>query len=353
MPETISEHQEIRAMLREFYGRAIQKTDDLETNACCDVNTMQLHSEVVKLIPERAKEKYLGCGSPLPDDLATLRGLTALDLGSGTGVDAMILRSYLGPEGAMIGVDMTDEQLSIAREAGAEFMDKLGYAPASLRFERDFIETLDCIEDNSVDLVISNCVINLSPRQELVFEAIRRVRKPGGELFISDIVADRRHDLQDDEILVAECLGMAPYVHDARDMINDAGFADVRIHSTRRLADNQRVLDRGDAVKFYSVIWRGWKLETLDRRCEDYGQMATYRGNLANSPTFFRLDEEHLFENGRPTHVCRNTARMLGESRLGRYFDVTEPIKHFGLFPECTTPAQAATGESGSVFACC
>ena len=109
---------ELRAALQEFYGRQIEKTADLETNACCDVNTMQLHQGVVRLIPERAREKYLGCGSPLPDDLPTLNGLTAVDLGSGSGVDAMILRAYLGEAGVMIGLDMTDEQLAIARQAG-------------------------------------------------------------------------------------------------------------------------------------------------------------------------------------------------------------------------------------------
>lgn len=158
----------LRAELSEFYGRAIEKTADLETNACCDVNTMQQHAAIVRQIPTFATEKYLGCGSPLPDDLPTLDGLTAVDLGSGSGVGAMILRGYLGKTGTMIGIDMTDEQLAIARKAVPEFMQKLGYDLASLRFEKDYIETADSIPDRSVDLVISNCVIDLSPRKDLV-----------------------------------------------------------------------------------------------------------------------------------------------------------------------------------------
>ncbi|MEQ9363364.1 MAG: methyltransferase domain-containing protein [Leptospirales bacterium] len=351
----------LRGELQKFYGRAIEKTTDLETNACCDVNTMQQHREVVRLIPPRATEKYLGCGSPLPDDLPTLGGLTAVDLGSGSGVDSMILRAYLGESGTMIGIDMTDEQLAIAREAGPEFMAKLGYAPESLRFQKDFIETAESIPDASVDLVISNCVINLSPRKDLVYQTIARILKPGGEFFISDIVADRRVELADDPVLVAECLGLAPYIHDAHDTMFDAGFPDVRVFDRRLLAENPRVIQRGESANFHSVIWRGFKLANMDRRCEDFGQTATYKGNLKSfpkatgvgSPARFILDEGHVFEAGRPAHVCRNTARMLGESRLAPYFDITPPIRHFGLFDECSTPAAGAGDSGGFAGSCC
>ncbi len=352
-PVATSEQENLRSLLQEFYGRQISKTADLETNACCDVNTMQLHREAVALIPGRATERYYGCGSPLPDDLATLNGLTAVDLGSGAGVDSMILRYYLGESGTMIGLDMTDEQLAVARDAGREFLERLGYPADSLRFEKDFIETADSIPDASVDLVISNCVINLSPRKDLVYETIQRILKPSGEFFISDIVSDRRVDLADDPVLVAECLGLAPYIHDAHDTMERAGFPDVRIYSQRELPENARVAKRGENAKFFSVVWRGYKLNDMDRRCEDYGQIATYRGNLASSPAKFRLDEGHLFEAGRPVTVCRNTARMLSETRLAPYFDVSAPIKHFGLYQDCATPA--ARSESTNTFAggCC
>ncbi|MBU45040.1 MAG: methyltransferase type 11 [Spirochaetaceae bacterium] len=344
--------ESLREMLQEFYGRQIQKTADLETNACCDVDTMAKHARVVSMVPAAATEKYLGCGSPIPDDLPTLKGLTALDLGSGSGVDAMILRFYLGPNGHMIGLDMTGEQLELARRSGVEFMQKLNYDPGSLEFVEGFMETADGIPDESVDLIISNCVVNLSPRKDLVFETMHRVLKPGGEVFFSDIVADRRTDLMDDEILVAECLGMAPYVHDARDMLQDAGFTDPRFFSRRRLAPNQRVLDRGDLTNFDSVIWRAFKLPDMDRRCEDYGQIAVYKGNMAGSPATFTLDEGHVFEAGRPMSVCRNTARMLMETRLRAYFEVTGATKHFGLFADCGTESAAALDSENS-GACC
>lgn len=336
-------------MLSDYYGRQISKTSDLLTNACCDVQTMQEHASVAALIPAIARDRYFGCGSPIPNDRTALQGLTAVDLGCGSGVDAMILRYYLGPTGRMIGIDMTDEQLAAAQAASGEFMEKAGFSPDSLEFRKDFIETADSIPDSSVDLVVSNCVINLSPRKDLVFQTIRRILKPGGEFFISDIVADRRVDLSDDLVLVAECLGMAPYINDVRDWMDNAGFYDTRIYSQRILPDNGRITSRGEAARFISLTWRGFKLDALDRRCEDYGQVATYRGSLSDSPAVFRLDEGHVFEAGRPSLVCRNTARMLLETRLARHLDVTPPIKHFGLFQGCGfTPAQAGAGA-----ACC
>lgn len=339
-------------MLSEFYGRRIAKTADLETNACCDVNTMNAHARVMEMIPTEASEKYYGCGSPIPDDFASLKGLTAVDLGSGSGVDSMILRFYLGPTGRMIGIDMTAEQIDVARRSGATFMETLGYDEASLAFHQDFIETAQAIPDASVDLVISNCVINLSPRKDLVFKTIQRILKPGGEFFISDIVADRRTDLLDDEVLVAECIGMAPYFHDAVDLMNDAGFVDPRVYSRRRLADNQRLIERGEQAIFESVIWRGFKLADMDRRCEDYGQIAVYRGELPGAPGGFRLDQGHYFETGRPLSVCRNTARMLGQTRLARWFEVSPAVKHFGLFDGCSTSPAPAGSESQN-GACC
>jgi arsenite methyltransferase len=344
---------DLRSMLADYYGRQITKTADLITNACCDVQTMQEHASVAAMIPPVARDRYFGCGSPIPNDRSTLSGLTAVDLGCGSGVDAMILRYYLGPAGKMIGIDMTEEQLEAARSASGEFMRNVDFSPESLEFRKDFIETADSIPDESVDLVVSNCVINLSPRKDLVFQTIRRILKPGGEFFISDIVADRRVDLADDAILVAECLGLAPYINDVRDWMDDCGFFDTRVYSERILPENERITSRGEAARFISLTWRGFKLESMDRRCEDYGQLATYRGSLPDSPAYFRLDQGHLFEVGRPTAVCRNTARMLAETRLSQHMDVTPPIKHFGLFQNCAAPSAAAAGAGIAAGACC
>jgi len=147
---------------------------------------------------------------------------------------------------------------------------------------------------------------------------------------------------------VAECLGGALYEHDWLDLLRDAGFGDPRIVSRTVM----RTDVQGEPIVFSSVVVRAHKLADLDRRCEDYGQLATYRGSVQDAPARFRLDDHHLFEAHRPTPVCRNTARMLSETRLGRHFDVTPPIRHFGLFG-CGAPAESAGSSGASAGPCC
>ena len=104
----------------------------------------------------------------------------------------------------------------------------------------------------------------------------------------------------------------------------------------------------GEAITFYSLNVRGFKLSDMDLRCEDYGQMATYTGSVDGHEARYGFDDHHVFDKGRPTAVCRNTARMLSETRLARHFEVTQPIRHFGLFDCAPTPEDGAAGA-----ACC
>ena len=104
----------------------------------------------------------------------------------------------------------------------------------------------------------------------------------------------------------------------------------------------------GEPIVFYSMTVRGFRFsDPLDLRCEDYGQIATYKGTIPGQTSRYIFDDHHMFEAQRPTSVCRNTARMLQETRLSRHFEVTSPIKHFGLF-DCA-PVSSASGKTG----CC
>jgi arsenite methyltransferase len=323
----LSEHEETFAFLREYYGRHLTSTNDLQATACCAEDTKMRFSHLLRRIPEEVVSRQYGCGSPIPDD--DLTGLTIVDLGSGAGTDAFICAHLVGPEGRVIGVDMTDEQLEIARRHTSAVLQKMGLEVPNIEFRKDYIELLESIPDASVDLVISNCVINLSPRKDLVLAAIQRVLRPGGELHFSDIVCDRRlpPEVREDRILYSECLSGAEYLHDLHVLMSRAGFRDVREVSRTELADHVGT----EAARFSSVTLRGFKVD-LDHRCEDYGQFAIYKGTIPESPTEWRLDGGHLFERDRPMAVCRNTARMLSETRLAPHFEVSEERKHFGLF---------------------
>ncbi|MCO5168703.1 MAG: methyltransferase domain-containing protein [Planctomycetes bacterium] len=340
----------LRARLREYYGRRLKSTSDLSEGACCPTAPDARFREVVQLLPDEVVARRYGCACPIPED--DLTGLTCLDLGSGAGFDAFLLASRVGPTGLVHGVDMTAEQLEVARRAAPEVAERLGFPRSNVEFHEDFIETADVIDDGSIDLVISDCVVNLSPAKDEVCRTMFRVLREGGEVYLADVVADRRvpPELASDPVLVAECLGGALYEHDWLDALRDAGFLDPRVVSRRLL----RTEARGVPIVFWSVVVRAFKLSRppLDRRCEDYGQLAVYRGGLPSSPARYTFDDHHVFEARRPTPVCRNTARMLSETRLSALFEVTPPVAHFGLF-RCG-PAPTATGAGpASAAPCC
>ena len=149
--------------------------------------------------------RFYGCGSPIPP---LLRGLTTLDLGCGTGRDTFVLAQLVGPTGLAIGVDMTVEQLTVAQNTENWHANKFGFDMPNTKFIHGDIANLGAagIKDSSVDVVVSNCVLNLVSDKAIVFREIARVLKPGGELYFSDVYADRRvpSALQRDKVLWGE-----------------------------------------------------------------------------------------------------------------------------------------------------
>ena len=342
----------IQQSIREYYGQVLQSSADLKTSACCLTESMPPHvSAILKDIHPEVKDRFYGCGSPVPP---ALEGITVLDLGCGSGRDCYVLSKLIGAKGRVIGLDMTGEQLAVARRHQKFHADKFGYA--NTEFKQGFIEDLQSagITDDSVDLVISNCVLNLSPDKPRVFREIFRVLKPGGELYFSDVFSDRRipDPLTKDPVLVGECLGGALYIEDFRRIIAEAGCRDARMLSSTPLAINNPDIERmAGFIKFYSMTVRAFKLD-LEDRCEDFGQVAYYQGTLAEHPHFFDLDDHHHFETGKPMLVCGNTADMISRTRYARHFKlVGEKKTHHGLF-DCG-PAPAAKTGANSGPACC
>jgi SAM-dependent methyltransferase len=165
----------------------------------------------------------LGCGNPLA--LAEIQpGMTVLDLGSGAGFDAFLAWRKVGPTGRVIGVDMTDDMLKLARENAT----KLG--AANVEFRKGVIERLP-LDDNSVDLVISNCVINLSTDKPAVFREIRRVLKPGGRMAVSDLVLLKElpPDVAQSVSAYVGCIAGASLMHDYVRLALEAGLTNLSI----------------------------------------------------------------------------------------------------------------------------
>jgi arsenite methyltransferase len=339
----------ITASVREYYGRVLQSSADLKTSACCLAETLPRHvREILKTLHPEVLERFYGCGSPIPP---ALTGATVLDLGCGSGRDCYVLSKLVGPQGRVIGLDMTEEQLAVARRHQAWHAEKFGFA--NTEFRQGYIEDLSGIADGSVDLVVSNCVLNLSPDKPRVFREIFRVLKPGGELYFSDVFADRRIPaaLAADPVLLGECLGGALYVEDFRREMARVGCLDARVVASSRLTLNNEDIQRQVGhIAFHSMTLRAFKLN-LEDRCEDFGQVATYRGTLAESPQSFDLDDHHHFVAGKPMLVCGNTADMLARTRYAPHFVVQgEKTTHFGLF-DCGPAPLAAAKDSPA--GCC
>ncbi len=334
--------------VQDYYGRILQSSTDLKTSACCLTEALPARVlDALKNVHEDVKNRFYGCGSPIPPALA---GLKALDLGCGSGRDCYVLAQLVGAEGQVTGLDMTEAQLEVARGTQAWHAERFGYA--NTRFVQGYIEQLDGIDDASLDLVVSNCVINLSPDKERVFREIFRVLKPGGELYFADVFSDRRIPaaLAADPVMLGECLGGALYEEDFRRLMLRVGCADVRIVTSRPLLINNPELEHhAGNIRFYSRTVRAFKLD-LEDRCEDYGQVAIYLGTLPEAPHAFDLDNHHHFVSGKPMLVCGNTADMLGGSRYAAHFRVLgEKAQHFGLF-DCAPPGAVVAASPG---ACC
>ncbi len=340
--------------VRDYYGETLSSSSDLKTNACCTTESIPSEiKEIISQLNSEVVEKFYGCGSPIPP---LLSGLTVLDLGCGSGRDCFVLSKLVGAEGRVIGVDMTEQQLSVGKRHLEEHAKLFGYAKSNVEFKAGYIEDLKSlgIADNSVDLVISNCVVNLSPAKNQVFSEIFRVLKPGGELYFSDVFSTRRipEELVKDPVLVGECLAGALYIEDFRRILAKVGCLDFRIVSDRELVIGDDEIEKKiGMIPFRSMTVRAFKV-SLEDRCEDFGQVAYYKGTIPDCPHSFILDNHHEFITGKPHLVCGNTAAMLSESRLAAHFRV-EGSKdvHFGLF-NCAPEANPAN-EENAPGGCC
>jgi len=275
--------------VKDYYGKVLQGTKDLKTSACCSTEDIPArHKKILGNIEDEIMMRFYGCGSPIPP---ALEGTTILDLGCGTGRDVYLASALVGESGLVIGVDMTDEQLDVAKKYEDSQMKRFGFSKSNVIFKKGYMENLASVgvEDNSVDLVISNCVVNLSPNKPQVLKEIFRALKPGGELYFSDVFSNRRvpEHLRKDETLYGECLSGALYTEDFRRTLHELGCKDYRVVSSRVIEiEDDELREKCGNIKFTSVTVRGG-----------------------------------------------NTADMISKSRYGKHFKVVgDKSRHFGIF---------------------
>ena len=365
----MNEHAKTKDLVREYYGKVLSTSDDLKTSACCKPGVLPPGwRDALANVHEEVRAKYYGCGLVAPENL---EGAGVLDLGCGAGQDVYVLAQMVGSKGRVVGVDMTDEQLAVARRYVDWHKEKFSYCCSNVSFVKGYIEELDKLglEPASFDVIVSNCVINLSPDKAAVLKGARSLLKPGGEIYFSDVYADRRlpDAVKSDPVLLGECLGGALYWGDFLEVSRDAGFGDARLVTARTMTvDDPALAAKCAAAQFYSATYRLFNIDGLEPRCEDYGQAVIYKGGIPGHEDVFELDTHHRIEKGKVFPVCGNTYRMLMESRFARFFDaIGDFSSHYGVFPGCGTqmpleelaqrPAKVpvASSGTGSAGSCC
>ncbi len=272
----------LKEIVKEKYGQAALRVQSGGSSccgaaaaSCCDdpITSNLYDSQQASQIPEEALLASLGCGNPTA--LAKLNaGETVLDLGSGGGIDVLLSAKRVGPAGKAYGLDMTDEMLALAnenkRKAGAE----------NVEFLKGEIENIP-LPDNSVDVVISNCVINLSSDKARVLREAYRVLKPGGRFAVSDVVTrgEILPEIRKSVLLWVGCVAGALDETDYRKKLESAGFQNVEIEPTRtyRAADAREFLASAgidaDAIaqqvdgKFFSAFVRATKPVPQQNTC--------------------------------------------------------------------------------------
>jgi arsenite methyltransferase len=226
---------DIKSVVKEKYGEAALRVKTDGSSCCgatpscgCDPITSNLYTDAqANGIPQDALLASLGCGNPTA--LATLNpGEIVLDLGSGGGIDVLLSAKRVGPTGKAYGLDMTDEMLALANE------NKIKAGVENVEFLKGEIESIP-LPDNSVDVIISNCVINLSADKDRVIREAFRVLKPGGRVAVSDVVTRGEivSEVRKSVLLWVGCIAGALEENEYRNKLSQAGFEQIEIEPTR------------------------------------------------------------------------------------------------------------------------
>lgn len=318
-----------------------------EAALCCPVD---YDPQYLEIIPQEVIEKDYGCGDPSQ----YLRpGETVLDLGSGTGKICFIASQVVGAEGKVIGVDMTDDMLEVARRNAPVVAERAGFANVEFRKGRiqDLgldLEAFDkalaaqpvsdangflaaeeladelrvkqpLVASDSIDVVVSNCVLNLvdNKLKGKLFEELFRVIKPGGRAVISDIVCDEPvpQEMQDDPTLWSGCISGAFLEHEFLQVFTDAGFVAARV-----LKLDKEPWQTVNGIEFRSMTIEAIKPETA-RPCLEANQAVIYRGPFKKV-----LDDDgHAMERGKRYAVCDRTYDLYSQPTYADHFEFIDP----------------------------
>ncbi len=336
--------EDSRQAVRDFYGRAAE-TPDVDI-----LNPVAFPADLIEHIPDESRVRSYGCGSPVLDADPTA-GEVVVDLGSGTGVECFIASRLVGPTGRVIGIDMLEPMLQRARRGAAAVAERLGWS--NVVFERGFLEELP-LDDGEADIVISNCVINLSVHKRRTFAEVLRALRPGGRLVVSDVVCDEEPPaaIRNDDQLKGECIGGALTQRHLFGLLREVGFVGTRALRRFPYRDVQ-------GHPFFSL--------TYEARKPSVATTSTVRVMARGpAPAILTSTDRPLFA-GQVAEVTAEEAEVLGEALfvldedgavtnvdLGASSCCCAPeIETDDLSPSCCEPVGAAPAMLEEPCGCC
>lgn len=310
----------IHVDVKEYYGVKVKATSDLKTNACvAPAKPMPafIRQALSKVHPE-VIDKYYGCGLVVPE---SLEGSRILDLGSGSGRDCYMLSQLVGEKGHVTGIDMTQEQLDVARKLVDYHMQEFGFKTPNVDFVHGYIEALTeaGLQHNSFDIIISNCVVNLSPDKKRVLTEAYNVLKDGGELYFSDVYSSGRlpDDIKNHKVLWGECIGGALWWEDLVQLAEEVGFSRPRLVTASIITvDNKELLDILGDFKFISATYRLFKVG----KGSSNTSRVIYNGGITGVENCFPFDCQYTFKAGDVVQVDGDLAKILNSSRFAEDF---------------------------------
>ncbi|KAM9853430.1 arsenite methyltransferase isoform 1-T1 [Aulostomus maculatus] len=315
---------DVRENVKKYYGSRLDSSNDLQTSAAsCSLSCSSVRSvaDALSLVHPEVTKRFFGCGLPFP---AKLDGCRVLDLGSGSGRDCYAFSKLVGPSGHVTGIDMTEELITMSRQYIEYHQKKFGYKEPNVTFVQGYMEKLGeaGIQSDSMDVVLSNCVICLCPDKRAVLQEAHRVLKEGGELYFSDMYASKviPDHMKQDAVLWGEGMAGSLFWQDLISLAHSVGFSTpLLVSASQIVVHNCELKAKAGDIHYASGTYRLFKLPKTPVMSE---AAVTYKGTVADFPAQLDFDSSHCFKKDVPLEVNGEMAAILQSSRFSPDFKI-------------------------------